>query len=35
MTAALVAGSFDLRSIGPVTVKGRVEPAEVFALGSA
>jgi class 3 adenylate cyclase len=35
MTAALVGGSFELTSIGPVTVKGRVEPAEVFALRRA
>jgi len=35
LTAALVGGSFELTSIGPVTVKGRVEPAEVFTLGSS
>jgi class 3 adenylate cyclase len=35
LTAALVGGSFELTPIGPVTVKGRVEPAEVFALGPA
>jgi class 3 adenylate cyclase len=35
LTASLVAGSFELTSIGPITVKGRVEPAEVFVLGPA
>lgn len=34
-TAAMVEGSFTLTSVGPVTVKGRVEPAEVYALRPA
>jgi class 3 adenylate cyclase len=34
-TAAMVHGSFALTSVGPMTVKGRVEPAEVFALRPA
>jgi class 3 adenylate cyclase len=35
LTAAQVTGTFALSSLGPVMVKGRTEPAEVFGLRSA
>jgi class 3 adenylate cyclase len=35
LTAASLAGPFELSALGPINVKGRVDPTEVYALRSA